>query len=166
VEQYLSNLYEALDVPHQQLENALRGNPSGLESDLRKTPDLFTGGEGDPTFGNITPPFSSPNRAALGDPVATAQQVVSSSSDLKHTFNEFGANLKKTQQKTQLQQQVSQLRAKDERLKDRLTQVEAELADKHSIALGTTDTPESLTQQIAQTEQEINQNETELAHLG
>lgn len=166
VEQYLSNLYEALDAPHQQLENALRGNPSGLESDLRKTPDLFTGGEGDPTFGNITPPFSSPNRAALGDPVATAQQVVSSSSDLKHTFNEFGANLKKTQQKTQLQQQVSQLRAKDERLRDRLTQVEAELADKHSIALGTTDTPESLTQQIAQTEQEINQKETELAQLG
>jgi hypothetical protein len=166
VEQYLSNLYEALDAPHQQLENSLRGDPSGLESDLRKLPDLFTGGEGDPTFGNITPPFSSPNRAALGDPVATAQQVVSSSSDLKKTFNEFGSNLKKSQQKSQLEQQISQLRAKVSRLKARLSEVEEDLADTHSAILGNTDTPEFLTQQIAQTEQDILHKETELSQLG
>lgn len=95
VEQYLATLYKALDAPHQQLENALRGDPSGLEPNVRKTPDLFTTSAQDQAFGNFTPPFSSPNRAALGDPVATAQQAVSSRSNLTQAFSNFGANLRK-----------------------------------------------------------------------
>lgn len=111
VEQYLSTLYKALDAPHQQLENALRGDPSGLEPDIRKQPDLFTTSAQDQEFGNFSPPFSSPNRAALGDPVATAQQAVSSRSNLTQAFSDFGANLQKNQKRAQLSQEISNLKA-------------------------------------------------------
>jgi hypothetical protein len=111
VEQYLATLYKALDAPHQQLENSLRGNPSGLEPDIRKQPDLFTTSAHDQEFGNFSPPFSSSNRAALGDPVATAQQAVSSRSDLTQSFSNFGANLQKNQKKAQLSQEIANLRA-------------------------------------------------------
>jgi len=111
VEQYLSTLYKALDTPHQQLENALRGDPSGLEPDIRKQPDLFTTSAQDQEFGNFSPPFSSPNRAALGDPVATAQQAVSSRSNLTQSFSDFGANLQKNQKRAQLSQEIANLKA-------------------------------------------------------
>ena len=111
VEQYLATLYKALDGPHQQLENSLRGDPSGVTPDVRKQPDLFTTSAQDQAYGNFTPPFSSPNRAALGDPVATAQQAVSSKSNLSQEFSSFGANLQKNQKKAQLAQQIANLQA-------------------------------------------------------
>ena len=111
VEQYLATLYKALDAPHQQLENALRGDPSGLEPDIRKQPDLFTTSAQDQEFGNFSPPFSSSNRAALGDPVATAQQAVSSRSDLSQAFSSFGANLQKSQKRAQLAQEIANLKS-------------------------------------------------------
>lgn len=109
VEQYLATLYKALDTPHQQLENELRGDSSGLETNVRKRPDLFTTASQDQDFGNFTPPFSSPNRAALGDPVATAQQAVSAKSDLSQVFSSFGSNLKKNQKRAQLSQEIANL---------------------------------------------------------
>jgi hypothetical protein len=149
VETYLFNLYKTLDEPHQKLENQLRGDPSGLEPNIRKQPDLFTSSPQDQTFGNFTPPFSSPNRAALGDPTATAQQAVSSKSDLAQTFSNFGSNLKKNSEKAQLSQEVSNLSSK-------LSRLNAQAAGRPSS---------SLQQQIDSTTQDLHNKQAQLALL-
>jgi hypothetical protein len=149
VETYLFNLYKTLDEPHQRLENQLRGDPSGLEPNIRKTPDLFTSSPQDQTFGNFTPPFSSPNRAALGDPTATAQQAVSSKSDLAQTFSNFGSNLKKNSEKAQLSQEVSNLSSK-------LSRLNAQASGRLSS---------SLQQQIDSVTQDLHNKQAQLALL-
>lgn len=150
VETYLFNLYQTLDEPHQRLENQLRGDPSGLEPDIRKLPDLFTSSPQDQTFGNFTPPFSSPNRAALGDPVATAQQAVSSKSDLAQTFSNFGSNLKKNSEKAKLSQEISNLSSQ-------LNRLNAQGGGKPSS---------SLQQQINSVTQDLHNKQAQLALLG
>jgi hypothetical protein len=162
VETYLFNLYQTLDTPHQQLENQLRGDPSGLEPDIRKTPDLFTNRDQDQAFGNFAPPFSSSNRAALGDPIATAQQGVSSRTDIASTFSTFGSNLKKNTQKAQLTQQIADLNSKVYRLNARLTAITTQ----GTTTLGSTDTVASLQQQISDATQDMHNKQAQLALLG
>lgn len=162
VETYLFNLYRTLDEPHQRLENQLRGDPSGLEPDIRKIPDLFTTSPQDQTFGNFTPPFSSPNRAALGDPTATAQQAVSSKSNLAQTFSDFGTNLKKNSQKAQLSQEVANLNSQLSRLNARLTAAQTSGA----IQLTGSDSIASLQQQINSVTQDLHNKQTQLSQLG
>ena len=163
VEQYLARLYKALDEPHQQLENALRGDPSGLEPDVRSTPDLFTTSAQDQTFGSFTPPFSSPNRAALGDPVATAQQAVSSKTDLKQAFSSFGTNLQKNQKRAQLTQEVANLNSDIASLNKRLADV---TPTPGTVKITGNDNPETLKAQIAADQQSLAHKEAELNQLG
>ena len=163
VEQYLARLYKALDKPHQQLENALRGDPSGLEPDVRKTPDLFTTSAQDQTFGSFTPPFSSPNRAALGDPIATAQQAVSSKTDLKQAFSSFGTNLQKNQKRAQLTQEIANLNSDIASLNKRLADV---TPTPGTVKITGKDNPETLKAQIAADQQSLANKEAELNQLG
>jgi hypothetical protein len=163
VEQYLATLYKALDTPHQQLENSLRGDPSGLEPNIRKRPDLFTISSQDQDFGNFTPPFSSPNRSALGDPVATAQQAVSSKSDLSQAFSSFGSNLKKNQRKAQLTQEISGINSNLVSLNRRLQDA--------TPTPGTTritgpESPDDLQRRIDAEKRSLVDKETELSQLG
>lgn len=177
VEDYLFGLYAALDEPHQILENALRGDPSGADPDFRTVPDLFTGKEGDPSFGAFSPPFGSMNRSGLGDPIATAQQASSAASDLKKKFSEFGNDLQKNVKKKQLGQEIANLKAKIDRLQKRLQEVQSQNKPGQSFfasgsgstgvtQVGNTDTPEALQAEIAKAQQELAQKEAELAQLG
>lgn len=164
VEDYMYNLYAALDEPHQQFENALRGDPSGLEADVRVQPDLFQGNEGDPSFGSFAPPFGAMNRSGLGDPVAAALQAQSSANDLKAKFDNFGKTLQDNVERKRLTQQAANLRAKIDRLQARL---QALLTDNQpgNRQFGNTDTKEDLEKQIAQAEQDLANTEAELAQL-
>lgn len=179
VESYLWKLYQSLDEPHQRLENQLRGDPSGLEPDIRQVPDLFTDVEGtvetrayvdlftnrdqDNAFGNFSPPFSSSNRAALGDPTATAQQAVSSKSDIAQSFQSFGVNLRKNTKKAQLTQEIADLNAEIARLNSRLASV---TPTPGLVSITGGDTPESLQKQIATAKQSMTNKQTELALIG
>jgi len=170
VEKYLMTLYQALDTPHQDFEKSLRGDPSGFElqgeiSGERQVPDLFTGAEGDPEQGNFSPPFSSPNRSNLGDPVATAQQASSAMGDLKQSFSDFGDNLKKNTKKAQLKSEINALTAKIDRLKKRQAMAIASSGSGSVTILGKDD-PEELQKQIDAAEQDRANKEAELALLG
>lgn len=161
VDDYLFGIYKALDAPHQQLENALRGDPSGLDNGQRRSPNLFTGGEGDPAFGPFAPPFGSMNRSGLGDPVATAQQGSSAMANLKGSFKKFGENLQNNTKRTELSQEIANERALMTRLQNRLQQLQAQGPN----TFGNTDTVESLLRQIETASQTIQQKEAELSLL-
>ena len=69
VDKYLWTLYSALDTPHQDFENALRGNPTGADmSNVTSNPAPQDPQSLLQAQSNFAPPFNSPNRAALGDP--------------------------------------------------------------------------------------------------
>jgi hypothetical protein len=162
VETYLFNLYKTLDEPHQRLENQLRGDPSGLEPDIRKQPSLFMDSPQDQTFGNFTPPFSSPNRAALGDPLATAQQAESSKKDLAQTFSNFSSDLKKNTQKAQLSQEISNLSSQLVSLNSRLSSSQIPGV----VQVLGADSATKLQQQINSVTQDLHNKQTQLALLG
>lgn len=155
VEDYLWNLYSALDADHVPFENALRGDPSGQDENYRPLPDLFTGRETDPEYGSFTPPFSSSNRSALGDPIAMAMQGSSAKSDLAKTWGEFGDNLKKNSKKAELGGEIAALHAKIARL-------EARLAQEGTI---TFENPAAIQAEIAQAQQDLINKQAQLAML-
>lgn len=156
VETYLFNLYKALDDAHQPLENALRGDPNGVEPDTRVQPDLFD--LRDDSVSGVAPPFSSMRRAALGDPVATAQQGKSAKEDLQNKFRNFGDDLRKNTKTKKIGSELANLRSKADRLRRRL-------ADAENPAIRNSDDISDLKAEIAKTEQEITQKEGELAKL-
>ena len=161
VEQYLSTLYKALDGPHQQLESTLRG---GIDDPgPSDKPDLFNSSPFDQANSNFTPPFSSPNRAALGDPVATAQQAVSSKSDLSATFSKFGSDLKKNKKKAQLTQEISNLNSEIASLTSRLNDV---TPTPGTVRVTGKESPDSLQKKIDTDKQSLANKEAELAQLG
>lgn len=165
VESYLFNLYRALDEAHQPFENSLRGDPSGQDPDFRVLPDLFDPSLNDPQFGNFSPPFSTPNRNGLGDPEATAGQILSSAEELVNVWNEFGDRLERDAKKAELAQQIANLKNRIDRLFKRLADVRRAQQD-GNVTVGNTDTEEDLLRQIAEAQQELEQKEAELAALG
>jgi hypothetical protein len=160
VEQYLSTLYSALDGPHQQFETTLRG---GLEPEVSQKPDLFNDIAQDQAYGNLAPPFSSPNRAALGDPVATAQQAVSSKGNLSKTFSDFGSNLKKNKKKAELSQEIANLNSEIASLTRRLSDV---TPTKNTVRITGVESPDDLQRRIDSNKQSLANKEAELAQLG
>lgn len=107
VEQYLFNLYRDLDIEHQQLENSLRGNPSGAEVPVARP--TFEGA-GTPTRGDYSPPFSAMGRAELGDPKAIALQASSDAEGLGRRFQQFGKDLQSGPRKRELEEEIAVLR--------------------------------------------------------
>lgn len=162
VEDYLFGLYQALDEPHQRLENALRGDPSGQDPDRKPTPNLFTGREGDPTLSAFAPPFGSMSRSGLGDPIATAQQGSTAVDDLKRNFEKFGENLAKNAERERLTEEIGQLKGEISRL---LARQEA-LAKQGPTTYGNTDTAAGLERDLARARDELSQKEAERTLLG
>lgn len=149
VETYLFNLYKALDDTHQDYERALRGEF------LPKTNDGFDS-ESRPQgqqFGDLAPPFSAPNRGALGDPVATALQASSAADNLKTTWKNFGDNLKKQSEKSDKAQEALALKNQVSTLKKQLKNA---TSDEEANALR---------QQIAERQNRIGQLEAEIGAL-
>lgn len=89
VDGFLFNLYKALDEPHQEYERKIRGEI--LSESSPPDPD-FTLPQEQSTF---APPFSSPNRANLGDLEAIQQQGSSATQGLAEAWKSFGENLRK-----------------------------------------------------------------------
>jgi hypothetical protein len=158
VETYLFNLYKALDDTHQAHENALRGDYDGTEPSEQVQPDLFTT-DTNPVSG-IAPPFSAMNRAAMGDPTATALQGKSSKEDLKNSFQSFSDQLKKSTNAKKLGSEIAALSSKIARLEKR---IEA----KQNAGPGTVnlDNVKDLTKQLAEAEQDRAKKEGELGQL-
>jgi hypothetical protein len=148
VETYLFNLYKDLDDTHQAHEASLRGGPESAETSQS---DLFAPETS--VVPGFEPPFSAMNRAALGDPIATALQGKSSREDLVGQFITFGDDLQKSTKAKKLGQELVNLRGRADRLRRRLSQAE------------TRDEKNELSGQIAKTEQEITQKELELSQL-
>jgi len=168
VDSFLFDLYSALDGPHQDLENKLRGNPSGTEADssTRPLPDLFTSGAVlNQEYGAFAPPFGSSNRSGLGDPIATANQFNSAANDLKKSFADFGNNLKNNTQKAQLGQEITNLKGLIARLNKRLGDVQRQNTG-GNVTVGNTDNAEDLQRQIAEAQRDLANKQAQLNQLG
>lgn len=120
VEKFLADLYESLDGPHQQYEDALRGKL--IEGPTRES---IVSGTASPSerFSPFSPPFSAGNRARGGDPAALALQGSSAMSDIGQSWKDFGENLQKRPKQTVLEETISnlesslrELEAEEERL--------------------------------------------------
>jgi len=104
VEGYLTNLYQALDVSHQQYEAGLRGDalnlPQNNPQDIRfATPDELS---------DVSPPFGGTGRS-LGDPIAAAQTAVNDFNNGVDNMDKLGKSLQAPQKRAQLQQEIADL---------------------------------------------------------
>lgn len=120
VDGFLYKLYAALDEPHQAYEKEIRGDAAVSDDELGKRPDVQAG---DFPKSELTPPFSAPNRAALGDPAATALLAHTAADSLKKTWKDFGGNLKKKIALTYMQGEQARDQAALFRLKKELDQL-------------------------------------------
>jgi hypothetical protein len=103
VDNFLFNLYQTLDTPHQQYEQQLRGG-------IYQAPQNGQGQAVNPSATNLgatAPPFSAPNRFATGDPLADAQMASSAAGNLTKAWNSFGTALSATVAIGTLTQQIS-----------------------------------------------------------
>lgn len=122
VENFLINLYEALDTPHQKFEKELRGNfLPGRSREQILSGEPLPGSQ----FGEFSPPFSAPNRALGGDPRALAIQGESSLDGMAQAWQDFGADLQRKPEQARLQGEINRL---DQKIRD-LNQEERELRE-------------------------------------
>ena len=114
VNNFLYELYSALDGPHQAWEKSLRG-------EVGSTNDPYEGLFGpppSPTMGPVTPPFDAASRYVVQDLDAIVVQAQSNEQGLETAWNQFGEDLKRkpvlealAKRSAQLQRQVDQIRS-------------------------------------------------------
>lgn len=92
INQILFDLYQVLDTPHQQWEEALRG--ANVPPDPRSTEDIMFGQPTDQPVSPLSPPYSAPDRFAVGDPNAIAEMGQSNKANLTQSWTDFSKNLK------------------------------------------------------------------------
>lgn len=159
VDKFLFNLYSALDAPHTEYEAAIRGDnlPRGRVEDT----EAWMFEKPVQEYGNLEPPFSAPNRDALGDPEATMAQIETARSDIKNQWNSFGEKLKSSAKKAELQQEIANLQ-KELGLK---AAARAKLLEQleHGGGGDLEKQLEDLDAAIAQQQQELAQKQQELA---
>lgn len=106
VETFLVDLYQALDEPHQQFEQTLRGK--FLPGPTRE--QIINGTAGpDENYSNLKPPFSPIGRARGGDLEALALQGSTARNNLTEAWQDFGTNLQNNTRKGELQSRIEQL---------------------------------------------------------
>ena len=166
VDQFLYNLYSALDDPHQAYEKEIRGDyfasPDNSEFD-----NLINGQSGDKPVSEFEPPFSSPNRSALGDPLATAQQGSSALGDMTKQWASFGSDLKSNAARTLLLGQIAQDQANLATLQAKLAQLQAQQTES-TVIIGTPSNAAQIAaaeKDIAATEQDLHNKQAKLAQL-
>lgn len=167
VDQFLFDLYAKLGGEHRQYETELRGGES------TETADDLRSGNFSTNFGDLTPPFSAPNRFAVGDPRAIALQADSAKDDLASTWNDFGSNLKKSANRSELQQELANAQSDLEKAraqKERLEKARGTTSeDAVAKALGGKDsqtTLNDLNNRITQLENDITATRGKLAQNG
>lgn len=170
VDDFLFSLYSALDGPHQEYEKSLRG--ANLPADQNSPTDIRFGTIS-PQAGDLTPPFSAPNRFAVGDPRAIAAQADSAQNDLAKKWDQFGKDLKKNSEKAALEKGLANDKADLSKLLKQKEQLQnamgSDAENAIAEALGNKNSKEllqQLNQKIADTQNSIKDQETKLAQLG
>jgi len=136
-ETFLTNLYKALDTPHQQLEHVLRGDylPGGPLS--QPAGDLA---QGSTSASPLAPPFSPATASAIGNPAAAALTGDSAVNDLVQTWNNFGQQLQASAQRAQLQGAIQSNTAQLKTIQSQISTLQQEASTNGStivIAPGT-----------------------------
>jgi hypothetical protein len=117
VDQFLFGLYSALDGPHQEYEDAIRG---------KTLTRVQSGGYGTdeersrlPEQGALSPPFSAPNRYAVGDPLAIGLQGSQAKDQITQAWSEFSDNMQSSGKRAKLQGEISKLQKEVDALEKR-----------------------------------------------
>jgi hypothetical protein len=166
-EQFLTNLYEVLDGPHQELEQTLRGNLAPGGAATQPANYFSTGTTSAPS---LAPPFSPSTAAALGNPAAAAIAGDSAINNLTQTWSQFGSQLQSTAQRTMLLEQISNNTTLVRSLQGQIATIQQEVSNKGSsvlVAGGQTAAQaiESLQKQVSMVEQQIANERGQLAQL-
>jgi hypothetical protein len=166
-ETFLANLYQVLDVPHQQLEHTLRGDymPGGA---LNQPANFLNDGATSTT--PLAPPFSPATAAALGNPVAGVIAGASNAMNLTQTWNQFGQQLQSSAQRTVLQQQISSNQAQLTSIQSQISALQQQTMTQGQsvvVAGGQTaaQTIAALQTQAQQLQQQITNAQAQLAQL-
>jgi len=166
VETYMSDLYKALDAPHQQYEKEIRGELIQIPT---PSPNTVRFGGQNPSDSPFAPPFSAPNRAAGGDPTALALQANTAINSITKAWTSFGNDLKSSAQKAELQGKINQ----DTVLITSLNQEKQDLqkalsTNSHQVGPDG-DIPTRLAhidQELAKAEQDLANSQAKLGQLG
>jgi len=162
VDQFLVGLYQTLDTPHQELEQALRGDllpgqaadTSGLNANKTNPPSEFA------------PPFSAPNRFMLGDPKADVGAVQTNAEGISQAWSSFGKNLKANAEKTKLSKEISQDQASIARLTATRTQlVQQQNSSAVVIGVNLQNSIDTIDKEIEKLRREISRNQLKLNEL-
>ena len=113
VNDLLYRLYDVLDQPHQAWESALRGENV---ADTTNAADVRFGEPSPTPQGNLTPPYSAPDRYMAGDPAAIAQMADSAKSGLSQSWNTFSQSLSKSSDAKSLRTDIEQLGSTEDAL--------------------------------------------------
>lgn len=166
-ETFLTNLYQALDTPHQQLEHVLRGDylPGGA---LNQPPNYLNDGATSAT--PLAPPFSPATAAALGNPAAAAIAAQSNEVNLTQSWNQFGSQLQSSAQRAKLTQDISFNQAQLKSIESQISALQKQAQSQGSsvvVAGGQTaaDTIAALQQQAQGIQQQIANDQLQLAQL-
>jgi hypothetical protein len=166
-EQFLVNLYTALDTPHQAVEHVLRGDylPGGA---LNQPANYLN--DGAISVPPLAPPFSPATASALGNPNAIAIAGQSNATTLVETWNQFGQQLQASSQRAQLQQDISQKTVQLQQIQTQIAALQQQAALQGSsvvVAGGQTaaQTIAALQAQAQQLQQAISNDQLQLAQL-
>ena len=167
VDQYLFGLYQALDGPHQQFEAAIRGETLSRQRQGGYATDESQSGLPPQNTADLSPPFSAPDRFAVGDPKAIGLQATQAKDEIKQAWSSFSDNLQKNAKATKLQGEISQLQgdvSNLEKQRDELLNAKAG----NGIIAGVKDIDKALADldaEIASDQQQIANKKLELAQL-
>jgi hypothetical protein len=168
VERFLTDLYAALDEPHQAYEDALRGK---LISGPSRS-DIINSNEQTAPASEFSPPFSVTSRAIGGDPAALALQGSSAVTDLKKSWKIFGDNLRSQPERAALTRDIEQTQKKVQRLEAEEKRLQAVLASGSAVVSVQGVAGATVSEQLAnvraekvQATQQLNNSTTKLRQL-
>lgn len=154
VDQYLFNLYSILDGPHQEFEAAIRGEMLYRQQTGGLKIDEKTGLPQE--LGNLPPPFSAPNRFAVGDPLATAAQASGAVGNIKKTWDNFSENMQAATKRTKLQGEIGKLEGEINALQKRKAELESMKSGKSPVVgISGSGVTTDIDKMLAQVDQEI-----------
>lgn len=165
VESFLSTLYKALDGSHQQYEREIRGELIQVQTRSKEQVRFENApNELDP----LAPPYSVPNRALGGDPIALALQGSTAIDQISDAWGSFGEKLQANSERARLQGEIDRDKARLISLEaeQRVLQTAKARGDVMVSPDGTlNDRLETIEKDIAEVEQDISSNETKLQQL-
>jgi hypothetical protein len=125
VDAYLTTLYNALDVSHQEFEAAIRGETLEKQNNTYTDPVnvRFPKPEQWPN-NQFAPPFSVPGRAYGGDPRALAKKGSTAIDGMSKSWEEFGGKLRSSAKRAELEGRISQDKSAIYSLKNEQTRLQ------------------------------------------